>query len=102
MARPILLAVEDDVSGLEAVVQALRRQYGATYRVMRAASGPAALDTLAQLKSRDEPVALLISDQRMPGMSGVEMLERARTIYPDARRILLTAYADTEIGRAHV
>lgn len=96
MARPILLAVDDDVSVLEAVVQDLRRQYGATYRVMRAASGPAALDTLAQLKSRDEPVALLISDQRMPGMSGVEMLERARTIYPDARRILLTAYADTE------
>jgi thioredoxin reductase (NADPH) len=96
MARPILLAVDDDVSVLEAVVQDLRRQYGATYRVMRAASGPAALDTLAQLKSRDEPVALLISDQRMPGMSGVEMLEQARTIYPDARRILLTAYADTE------
>ncbi len=96
MARPILLAVDDDVSVLEAVVQDLRRQYGATYRVMRAASGPAALDTLAQLKSRDEPVALLISDQRMPGMSGVEMLESARTIYPDARRILLTAYADTE------
>jgi thioredoxin reductase (NADPH) len=96
MARPILLAVDDDVSVLEAVVQDLRRQYGATYRVMRAASGPAALDTLAQLKTRDEPVALIISDQRMPGMSGVEMLESARLIYPDARRILLTAYADTE------
>ena len=96
MARPILLAVDDDVSVLEAVVQDLRRQYGKTYRVMRAASGQAALDTLAQLKTRDEPVALLVSDQRMPGMSGVEMLERARTFYPDARRILLTAYADTE------
>jgi thioredoxin reductase (NADPH) len=96
MARPILLAVDDDVSVLEAVVQDLRRKYGATYRIMRAASGPAALDTLAQLKTRDEPVALLISDQRMPGMTGVEMLERARDIYPDARRILLTAYADTE------
>ena len=96
MARPILLAVDDDVSVLEAVVQDLRRQYGATYRVMRAASGPAALDTLTQLQSRDEPVALLISDQRMPGMTGVEMLERARAIYPDARRVLLTAYADTE------
>lgn len=96
MARPILLAVDDDVSVLEAVVQDLRRKYGATYRIMRAASGPAALDTLAQLKTRDEPVALIISDQRMPGMTGVEMLERARDIYPDARRILLTAYADTE------
>jgi thioredoxin reductase (NADPH) len=96
MARPILLAVDDDVSVLEAVVQDLRRQYGNIYRVMRAAGGQAALDTLAQLKSRDEPVALIISDQRMPGMTGVELLERARDIYPDARRVLLTAYADTE------
>jgi len=96
MARPILLAVDDDVSVLEAVVQDLRRHYGATYRVMRAASGQAALDTLAQLKTRQEPVALIVSDQRMPGMTGVEFLERARPIYPEARRVLLTAYADTE------
>jgi thioredoxin reductase (NADPH) len=96
MARPILLAVDDDVSVLEAVVQDLRRQYGAEYRVMRAASGQAALDTLAQLNVRQEPVALLLSDQRMPGMTGVEFLERARELYPDARRVLLTAYADTE------
>jgi thioredoxin reductase (NADPH) len=96
MARPILLAVDDDVSVLEAVVQDLRRQYGSTFRVMRAASGQAALDTLDQLKTREEPVALLISDQRMPGMTGVEFLERARPIYPEARRVLLTAYADTE------
>jgi thioredoxin reductase (NADPH) len=95
MARPILLAIDDDVSVLEAVVQDLRRQYGNTYRIMRAASGQAALDTLTQLKTRDEPVALLISDQRMPGMTGVELLEQARSIYPDARRVLLTAYADT-------
>ena len=78
MARPILLAVDDDVSVLEAVVQDLRREYGATYRVMRAASGQAALDMLAQLKARQEPVALLLSDQRMPGMSGVEFLEQSR------------------------
>jgi len=96
MARPILLAVDDDVSVLEAVVQDLRRRYGATYRVMRAASGQAALDTLAQLKTRHEPVALLLSDQRMPGMTGVEFLEKSREIYPEARRVLLTAYADTE------
>jgi thioredoxin reductase (NADPH) len=96
MARPILLAIDDDISVLEAVVQDLRRQYGNTYRVMRAAGGQAALDTLAQLKSRDEPVALIISDQRMPGITGVQLLEQARDIYPDARRVLLTAYADTE------
>jgi thioredoxin reductase (NADPH) len=98
MARPILLAVDDDVSVLEAVVQDLRRQYGATYRIMRAASGQAALDTLAQVKTRQEPVALLVSDQRMPGMTGVEFLERAMVIYPEARRVLLTAYADTEVA----
>jgi len=92
------LAVDDDVSVLEAVVQDLRREYGATYRVMRAASGQAALDTLAQLKTRQEPVALLVSDQRMPGMTGVEFLERARELYPEARRVLLTAYADTEVA----
>ncbi|WP_109488043.1 response regulator [Occallatibacter savannae] len=96
MARPNLLAVDDDVSVLEAVVQDLRRQYGADYRVMRAASGQAALDTLSQLKAREEPVALLLSDQRMPGMPGVEFLERAREVYPEAKRVLLTAYADTE------
>jgi thioredoxin reductase (NADPH) len=96
MARPILLAVDDDVNVLEAVVQDLRRQYGATYRIMRAASAQAALDTLAQLKTRQEPVALICSDQRMPGMTGVEFLERSRELYPEARRVLLTAYADTE------
>jgi thioredoxin reductase (NADPH) len=96
MARPILLAVDDDVNVLEAVVQDLRRQYGATYRIMRAASGQAALDTLTQLKTRQEPVALICSDQRMPGITGVEFLERSREIYPDSRRVLLTAYADTE------
>ena len=96
MKRPILLAVDDDISVLEAVVQDLRRQYGSTYRVVRAGSGQAALDTLLQLKARDESIALLLSDQRMPGMTGVEFLEKAREMYPEARRVLLTAYADTE------
>lgn len=96
MARPILLAVDDDVSVLEAVVQDLRRHYGADYRVLRAASGQAALDTLAQLRTREEPVALIVSDQRMPGITGVEFLERAQQLYPEAKRVLLTAYADTE------
>ncbi|HZB88823.1 MAG TPA: FAD-dependent oxidoreductase [Terracidiphilus sp.] len=96
MARPILLAVDDDVSVLEAVVQDLRRQYASDYRILRAASGQAALDTLAQVKARQDPVALIVSDQRMPGMTGVDFLEQARVLYPDARRVLLTAYADTE------
>lgn len=96
MARPILLAIDDDAGVLEAVVQDLRREYGSVYRIMRAANGQAAIDTLAQLKARQEAVALLLSDQRMPGMSGVEFLEKARELYPDAKRVLLTAYADTE------
>ena len=96
MARPILLAVDDDASVLEAVVQDLRRQYGAEYRIMRAGNGQSALDTLSQLQDRQQPVALLLSDQRMPGMTGVDFLERSRTLYPEAKRVLLTAYADTE------
>ena len=98
MARPILLAVDDDTSVLEAVVQDLRRQYGAEYRVMRAASGQAALDTLEQLKARQEPVALLLSDQRMPGMTGVDFLERARALYPEARRVRRTRRRSAESG----
>jgi thioredoxin reductase (NADPH) len=96
MGKPVILAVDDDVSVLEAVIQDLRRQYGATYRIMRAASGQAALDTCAQLKQRGDAVALFLSDQRMPGMSGVDFLEKAQTVYPRAKRALLTAYADTE------
>src|SRR6202034_1899994 len=96
MARPIILAVDDDASVLEAVVQDLRRKYGQTYRILRAGSCPAALDTCTQLKERGDVVALIVSDQRMPGMAGVELLEKVQAIYPQARRVLLTAYADTE------
>jgi len=96
MAKPVLLAVDDDVSVLEAVVQDLRRQYGQEYRILRAASGQAALDICAQLDERKESVALILSDQRMPGMTGVDLLERAIKIFPDAKRVLLTAYADTD------
>ena len=96
MARPIILAVDDDASVLEAVVQDLRRNYGQTYRILRAGSGQAALDTCTQLKERGDVLALIVSDQRMPGMAGVELLERVQETYPEARRVLLTAYADTE------
>ncbi len=96
MAKPVLLAVDDDVSVLEAVVQDLRRQYGKDYRILRAASGQAALDICAQLVERKESVALILSDQRMPGMTGVDFLGRAIKIFPEAKRVLLTAYADTD------
>jgi thioredoxin reductase (NADPH) len=96
MPKPILFAIDDDVSVLEAVVQDLRRQYGQFYRIIRAASGQAALDTCIQLKERNEVVALFLSDQRMPGMTGVDLLQQVIAIYPEAKRVLLTAYADTE------
>ena len=96
MAKPIILAVDDDISVLEAVVSDLRRKYGQKYRILRAASGQAALDICKQLHERNDVVALFVSDQRMPGMTGVDFLEAAIPLYPQARRVLLTAYADTE------
>ena len=96
MPKPILLAIDDDTSVLEAVVQDLRRNYGQNYRVIRAASGVAALDICRQLLDRKETVALFLSDQRMPGMTGVDFLQQAMVLYPEAKRVLLTAYADTE------
>jgi thioredoxin reductase (NADPH) len=96
MGKPVLLAVDDDASVLEAIIQDLRRKYGANYRILRAGSGQAALDTCVQLKERGDEVALFLSDQRMPGMSGVDFLERVQGTYPSAKRVLLTAYADTE------
>src|SRR6185312_11104081 len=96
MGKPVILAVDDDASVLEAVIQDLRRKYGPTYRIVRAGSGQAALDICEQLRQREDVVALFLSDQRMPGLTGVDFLERARKIYPNAKRVLLTAYADTE------
>ncbi len=95
-ARPVLLSVDDDPEVLRAVERDLRRHYGREHRVLRAESGSAALELLERLKLRGDPVALLLSDQRMPEMTGVEFLERARPLAPDARRVLLTAYADTD------
>jgi thioredoxin reductase (NADPH) len=96
MGKPVILAVDDDANVLEAVIQDLRRKYGATYRILRAGSGQAALDTCVQLQQRGDAVALFLSDQRMPGMTGVVFLEKSQEFYPEARRALLTAYADTE------
>ncbi|RIH81399.1 Thioredoxin reductase [Calidithermus terrae] len=96
MAKPVILAIDDDPQVLGSVAQDLRRQYGAAYRVVRASSGPEALEALRQLEERGEPVALLLSDHHMPQMDGVEFLQRSRELYPGAKRVLLTAYADTE------
>jgi thioredoxin reductase (NADPH) len=96
MGKPVILAVDDDVSVLEAVVQDLRRQYGERYRVLRAGSGQAGLELCLQLQARNESIALFLSDQRMPGMSGVDFLAKTMEYFPESMRALLTAYADTE------
>ena len=96
MGKPVILAVDDDPQVLRAVERDLRRRYAREYRVLRADSGESALDTLGKLMLRGDPVALLLVDQRMPRMTGVEFLERAIEQFPDARRALLTAYSDTE------
>src|SRR5919202_6553047 len=98
MARPVLLAVDDDPNVLSAVERDLRRHYGPDYRIVGADSGLTALDTLKQLHERHEPVALLLADQRMPHMTGVGFLAQARELHPDARRVLLTAYAGTHVA----
>ena len=94
--RPVILAVDDEPAVLSAVARDLRREYGEHYRVMRADSGISALELVRQLKLRNTPVALFLVDQRMPLMSGVDFLAEAMEIFPDARRVLLTAYADTQ------
>ncbi len=104
MPRPVLLAVDDDPDVLRAVERDLRKQYSDRYRVMSADSGQAALDILSRLAQRSEPVALLLADHRMPRMTGIEFLTAAIREFPDVRRVLLTAYADTEaaIGAINV
>jgi thioredoxin reductase (NADPH) len=95
MAKPILLSVDDDPDVLRAIERDLRSQYGAGYRVLASDSPEQALDLLKQLKVRNDSVALLLADQRMPKMDGVGFLQEAMQIYPEAKRALLTAYADT-------
>src|SRR6266700_1600513 len=96
MPKPILLTVDDDAEVLRAIERDLQRRYAENYRVLRAESGASALEALRGLKRRNSPVGLLLADQRMPQMSGVEFLGQAMGIFPDAKRVLLTAYADTE------
>jgi len=95
MAKPILLSVDDDSDVLRAIERDLRSEYGAEYRVIGSDSPEAALNLLKQLKVRNDAVALLLADQRMPKMDGVAFLQEAKHVFPDAKRALLTAYADT-------
>ena len=98
MAKPAILAVDDDVAVAAAVVRDLRQRYGEDYRVLRATSGPEALEILADQLLKDRPVAAVVSDQRMPGMTGIEVLQQVREQSPDTKLLLLTAYADTDVA----
>lgn len=96
MAKPSILAVDDEPQVLNAVVRDIRARFGRDYRVLKAGSGQEALQLVQELKKRNEPLALFVVDQRMPEMTGTEFLAEARKYYPDARKMLLTAYADTQ------
>ncbi|MCF1510726.1 FAD-dependent oxidoreductase [Streptomyces glomeratus] len=94
-ARTVILTVDDDPGVSRAVARDLRRRYGESYRIVRAESGESALEALRELKLRGDLVAVIMADYRMPEMNGIEFLEQALDVYPGARRVLLTAYADT-------
>ncbi len=96
MAKPVIMAIDDERAVLNAVDRDLRQKYGRDYRILKADSGALALDALKQLQQRGETVALFVVDQRMPQMTGIEFLEAALALYPEAKKVLLTAYADTE------
>jgi thioredoxin reductase (NADPH) len=96
MAKPIILSIDDDPQVLRAIGRDLKEKYRSDYRVLSATSGQEALSTLVELKKKGETVALLLSDHRMPEMNGVSFLDKAKDIYPEAKRVLLTGYSDTE------
>lgn len=96
MAKPAIIAVDDESVVLNAIERDLRQKYGHDYRILKADSGATALDALKQLQARGETVALFLTDQRMPQMSGTQFLDQARVLFPETKKVLLTAYADTE------
>ncbi len=94
--KPIILAVDDDAQVLAAIARDLRQEFSKDYRILRVNSGPEALATIKELHDKEEPLALILADQRMPDLEGVELLTASREFFPEAKRVLLTAYADTE------
>ncbi len=102
MAKPVILTVDDDPEVLRAVERDLRSHYRSDYRILKAGSGREALEASRQLKERGTPIALFLVDQRMPEMTGTELLREVLKLYPDSRRVLLTAYADTQAAIAGI
>ena len=98
MSKPAILAVDDDPVVAAAITRDLRGRYSDSYRVVRATSGREALALLARLALRDQPVALIVADQRRPQMTGIEMRGQARSHAPGAKYLLLTAYAETDVA----
>ncbi|HEV8235941.1 MAG TPA: response regulator, partial [Gemmatimonadaceae bacterium] len=107
MNKPVILVADDDAQVLAAVRRDLRSRYRENYIIVSASSGEEALSTMKELKARGDSLAMIISDQRMPGIQGTEVLTQTRDIYPIARRIMLTAYSDIDaainaINKAHL
>ena len=98
MNKPIIIAIDDETQVLNAVARDLQAQYQNEYQIMRATSGKEALDAVQELKRRDLAIALFLVDQRMPSMSGIEFLAEAAKLYPETKKVLLTAYADTDVA----
>jgi len=96
MKQPILFCIDDDPQVLRAVARDLKNKYRAEYRILSTTSANEALESLGELKNKGENVALFLSDQKMPEMQGVDFLEKARSVFPEAKRVLLTAYSDTD------
>src|SRR3954464_4721398 len=102
MSRPTILTVDDDPQVSAALTRDLKRRYGAEYRVLSATSAAQALELLGTLALRTDPVALIVTDQRMPDKTGIELLGESRSTAPEAKRLLLTAYADTDVAIAAI
>jgi thioredoxin reductase (NADPH) len=102
MAKPIIMTIDDEQHVLNAIARDLQAHYQSDYRIVKASSGPDALETVQEFKRRNDSIALFLADQRMPSMSGVEFLEEAIKLYPETKRVLLTAYADTDAAIASI
>jgi len=102
MSKPIILTTDDEIEVGNAIERDLRKNYGKDYRIIKTTSGKEALETIRQLKQRNDQIALFLTDQRMPEMEGTEFLEEAMKLYPEARKVLLTAYADTDAAIAAI
>ena len=102
MSKPIILTTDDEIEVGNAIERDLRKQFGKDYRIIKTTSGKEALETIRQLKQRNDQIALFLTDQRMPEMEGTDFLEEAMKLYPEARKVLLTSYADTDAAIAAI